>query len=82
MNVGRVMGAVLTDAQIKDLLGGKKILLKGLKSKTGKEYDAYIIPNGTEEYVYKKDGEEKSGVRFKVGVEFPEKKAQSGKGKI
>lgn len=76
MNVGRVMGAVLTDAQIKDLLGGKKVLLKGLKSKAGKEYDAYIIPNGTEEYVYKKDGEEKSGVRFKVGVEFPEKKAR------
>ncbi len=82
MNVGRVMGAVLTDAQIKDLLGGKKILLKGLKSKAGKEYDAYIIPNGTEEYVYKKDGEEKRGVRFKVGVEFPEKKARSGKGKV
>ena len=82
MNVGRVMGAVLTDAQIKDLLGGKKVLLKGLKSKAGKEYDAYIIPNGTEEYVYTKDGEEKSGVRFKVGVEFPEKKARSGKGKI
>ena len=82
MNVGRVMGAVLTDAQIKDLLGGKKVLLKGLKSKAGKEYDAYIIPNGTEEYVYKKDGEEKRGVRFKVGVEFPEKKARSGKGKV
>lgn len=82
MNVGRVMGAVLTDIQIKDLLGGKKVLLKGLKSKAGKEYDAYIIPNGTEEYVYKKDGEEKSGVRFRIGVEFPEKKARSGKGKV
>ena len=82
MIVGRAMGVALSDAQIKDLLGGKKILLKGLKSKTGKEYDAYIIPNGTEDYVYKKDGEEKRGVRFKVGVEFPEKKARSGKGKI
>ena len=82
MIVGRAMGVALSDAQIKDLLGGKKILLKGLKSKTGKEYDAYIIPNGTEEYVYTKDGEEKSGVRFKVGVEFPEKKARSGKGKV
>ncbi|MDE6318809.1 MAG: DNA topoisomerase 3, partial [Lachnospiraceae bacterium] len=28
MNVSRVMGAVLTDAQVKDMLAGKKILLK------------------------------------------------------
>ena len=50
MNVSRVMGAALTDTQVKDLLAGKKILLKGLKSKAGKPYDAYIIPSGTEEY--------------------------------
>ena len=45
MNVSRVMGAALTDAQVKDMLAGKKILLKGLKSKAGKPYDAYIIPS-------------------------------------
>ena len=50
MNVSRVMGAALTDAQVKDMLAGKKILLKGLRSKAGKPYDAYIIPSGTEEY--------------------------------
>ena len=80
MNVSRVMGATLTDAQVKDMLAGKKILLKGLKSKAGKPYDAYIIPSGTEEYHYTKDGEEKSGVQFKIVMEFPKKKF-SGKKK-
>ena len=74
MNVSRVMGVSLTDAQVKDMLAGKKILLKGLKSKAGKTYDAYIIPSGTEEYRYTKDGEEKSGVQFKFVMEFPKKK--------
>lgn len=74
MTVNRAMGVTLIDGQIKDLLAGKKILLKELKNKTGKSYDAYIIPNGTEEYHYTKDGEEKSGVRFKFIVEFPKKK--------
>ncbi len=80
MNVSRVMGAALTDAQVKDMLAGKKILLKGLKSKAGKPYDAYIIPSGTEEYHYTKNGEEKSGVQFKFVMEFPKKKS-SGKKK-
>ena len=81
MNVSRVMGAALTDAQVKDMLAGKKILLKGLKSKAGKPYDAYIIPSGTEEYHYTKDGEEKSGVQFKFVMEFPKKKPSDGKKK-
>ncbi len=81
MNVSRIMGAVLTDAQVKDMLAGKKILLKGLKSKAGKTYDAYIIPSGTEGYHYTKDGEEKSGVQFKFVMEFPKKKSSGGKKK-
>ncbi len=81
MNVSRVMGAALTDAQVKDMLAGKKILLKGLKSKAGKPYDAYIIPSGTEEYHYTKDGAEKSGVQFKFVMEFPKKKPSGGKKK-
>ena len=81
MNVSRVMGAALTDAQVKDMLAGKKILLKGLKSKAGKSYDAYIIPSGTEEYHYTKDGAEKSGVQFKFVMEFPKKKPSGGKKK-
>ena len=35
---------------------------------------AYIIPSGTEEYHYTKDGEEKSGAQFKFVMEFPNKK--------
>lgn len=79
MNVSRIMGAALTDEQVKALLAGKKILLKGLTSKAGKKYDAYIIPNGTEEYHYRKEGQEKSGVQFKFALEFP--KRTFGKGK-
>ena len=81
MNASRVMGVSLTDAQVKDMLAGKKILLKGLKSKAGKTYDAYIIPSGTEEYHYTKDGEEKTGVQFKFIMEFPKKKSSGGKKK-
>ena len=70
MNVNRVMGKVLTEEQVENLLAGKKILLKGLTSKAGKKYDAYIIPEGTEEYSYTKDGEVKSGVQYKFTMEF------------
>ena len=74
MNVSRIMGVALSDEQVESLLAGKKTLLKGLTSKAGKKYDAYIIPSGTEEYHYTKDGEEKSGVQFKFVMEFPNKK--------
>ena len=81
MNVSRIMGVALSDEQVESLLTGKKTLLKGLTSKAGKKYDAYIIPSGTEEYHYTKDGEEKSGVQFKFVMEFPKKKFSCGKKK-
>ena len=74
INVSRIMGVSLSDEQVESLLDGKKTLLKGLTSKAGKKYDAYIIPSGTEEYHYTKDGEEKSGVQFKFVMEFPKRK--------
>ena len=74
MNVSRIMGVALSDEQVESLIAGKKTLLKGLTSKAGKKYDAYIIPSGTEEYHYTKSGEEKSGVQFKFVMEFPNKK--------
>ena len=74
MNVSRVMGAVLSDAQVKDMLAGKKILLKGLKSKAGKPYDAYLIPEGVEDYSYIKAGKEIKGLQYKVRLEFSQKK--------
>ncbi len=73
MNVSRAMGTSLTDAQIKSLLDGKKILVKGLKGKKG-SYDAYLIPEGIEDYSYTKDGKEIKGSQYKFKMEFPKKK--------
>ena len=73
MNVSRAMGAVLSDSQIKSLLEGKKTLVKGLKGKKG-SYDAYLIPEGIEDYSYTKDGKEIKGSQYKFRLEFPKKK--------
>ena len=73
MNVGRAMGAVLSDSQIKSMLEGKKTLVKGLKGKKG-TYDAYLIPEGIEDYSYSKDGKEIRGSQYKVRLEFPKRK--------
>ena len=70
MNVSRAMGAALTDSQIKSMLEGKKTLVKGLKGKKG-SYDAYLIPEGVEDYSYTKDGKEIKGFQYKVKLEFP-----------
>ena len=73
LNVSRVMGIALSDEQVKAMLSGKKILIKGIKSSKGSVYDAYIIATGVEEYHYTKDGEEKSGVRLKFMMDFPQR---------
>lgn len=73
MNVGRAMGAVFSDSQIKSMLEGKKTLVKGLKGKKG-TYDAYLIPEGIEDYSYTKDGKEIRGSQYKVRLEFPKRK--------
>ena len=74
MNVSRILGVALSDEQVRNVLAGKKILLKGLTSKMGKKYDAYIIPLGIEDYSYTKDGEAKSGKQFKISLDFPKHK--------
>ena len=73
MNVGRAMGAVLSDSQVKSMLEGKKTLVKGLKGKKG-SYDVYLIPEGIEDYSYTKDGKEVRGSQYKVRLEFPKRK--------
>lgn len=73
MNVGRAMGSVLNDTQVKDLLEGEKTLVRGLKGKSGKSYDAYLIPEGIEDYSYTKDGKEVKGSQYKFKMEFPKK---------
>ena len=55
------------------MLDGKKTFVKGLKGKKG-SYDAYLIPEGVEEYSYTKDGQKVTGFQYKVKLEFPKKK--------
>ena len=78
MNVGKALGVTLSDAQVKSLLQGKKMLVKGLKGKKG-SYDAYLIPQNIEEFSYTKDGKEIKGFQYKFKMEFPQKKVSMGK---
>ena len=72
MNVSRALGIQLSDAQVKSLLAGKKILVKGLKGKKG-NYDAYLIPGSIEDFSYTKDGKEIKGSQYKFKMEFPQR---------
>ena len=73
MNVGKAMGTVLSDTQIKSMLEGKKTFVKGLKGKKG-SYDAYLIQEGIEDYNYTKDGRKIKGSQYKVKLEFSKEK--------
>lgn len=75
MSVSKYMGKALTDTQVKSLLQGKKVLVKGLVSKsTGKTYDIYIKPKSVEPYSYKKtDGTEVKGYQWSFETELPKK---------
>ena len=56
MNVGHAMGATLSDNELVTLLNGKKLLMQGLRGRSGKVYAAYLIPKGIEDFSYVKDG--------------------------
>ena len=74
MTFGRAYGKELTEEQVKDLLEGKKIFAEGLKSKKGGTYNAYLTPDGVQEFSYtKKDGKEFNGFQYKFKMEFPKK---------
>ena len=75
MSVSRALGVQLSDAQVKNLLAGKKILVKGLKGKKG-NYDAYLIPESIEDFSYIKDGKEIKGSQYKFKMEFPPRKGK------
>ena len=77
MNVGKALGVTLSDSQVKSLLQGKKILVKGLKGKKG-SYDAYLIPESVEEFSYTKDGKEIKGFQYKFKMEFSQKAGKQG----
>ena len=73
MNVRKAMKTELTDSQIKSMLAGKKTFVQGIKGKKGL-YEAYLIPEGLEDYCYTKDGKEINGTQYKVRLEFPQSK--------
>ena len=77
MNVGKALGVTLSDSQVKSLLQGKKILVKGLKGKKG-SYDAYLIPESIEKFSYTKDGKEIKGFQYKFKTEYPTRKKKRG----
>lgn len=77
MVFSKAMGATLTTPEVKSLLAGKKILVKGLKNKSGKVYDAYLKPVGTEEFSYTgKDGNAKKGYKYQFDMSFPKSKKE------
>ena len=74
MKLGKAMGVELSDEQVKKLLNGGKILVKGIKSKKGKTFDAFLTPKGISAFPYTdKEGIEKTGFQFDYHLEFPEK---------
>ena len=76
MMLGKIMGVKATDAQIKALLAGKKVFIKGIKKKSGDgTYDAYLIPEEIVDCSYTRDdGTEIKGKQFKYKMEFPKRK--------
>lgn len=74
MNVGRYYSTVFSDKQVKSLLAGEKILLKGMKGKDGKPYDLCLKPAGVEEYSYEKDGKTMTGYQYSYEKSYPKKK--------
>lgn len=76
MSLNKIMGVGINESQLKNLLSGKKILVKGIKKKSGNgTFDAYVIPDGIEAFRYKtSNGNEVSGKQFKFKMEFPKKK--------
>lgn len=75
MGFAKAFGVTLTDNQVKNLLEGKKILVKGITNKAGKVYDAYLTPSGTTSYSYTDaKGNTRSGYQYSFNMEFPSKK--------
>ena len=52
----------------------EQIDLKYIEKKGKKgSYDAYLIPEGIEDYSYTKDGKEVKGSQYKFKMEFPKR---------
>ena len=73
MILGKAMGKDLSDEQIVKLLNGERILVKDIKSKKGKVFDAFLAAKGISEFPYTdKEGNERTGFKFDYRMEFPE----------
>ncbi len=75
MSIGKIFKRNLSEEETRELLTNGKVYLENMISKEGKEYSAYFIPDGIEEYSYtNKDGQTISGqYRYKFKIEFPKK---------
>ena len=75
MIVSKAVGKALTKKEIASLLAGKKTLVKGIKSKSGKIFDAYLTPKGIAEFSYvDKAGNPAVGKSFEFQMDFVNKK--------
>lgn len=73
IQLGKAMGKILTAAQVRSLLAGKKTMVRGIESKKkpGTTYDAYLKMTGTEDFSYKKsDGTTATGTGLKFEISF------------
>ena len=66
----RVYGREVKDEELSKLLSGEPLHMKDRSKNTGKTYRYLLIPDGTEEYSYLKDGEQMTGCRFKFRREL------------
>ena len=76
MSLSRYMGKNLNANEVKKLLEGGEVLVKGIVSRrTGKEYDVFISPKEVVPYSYtKKDGTTANGYQWDFERRFPENK--------
>ena len=79
MNVSRYFKVPFTDKQIKELLVGNQILVKGLIGKNNRTYDVFLKPKGIEEYSYEKNGETVIGYQFVYEKSYPKKSDKKNK---
>ena len=71
MSLGRAFGVTLSEEAVQELLAGNRILIEGLKSKSGKTYSAYLQPREIEEYSYiDKEGNDRDGYQYKFEMSF------------
>ena len=77
MSLKKAFGKELTQDEVSNLLGGRKIFLRDLRSKSGSYYDAYLIPDGVKEFSYtNRNGALVSGYQFNFKMEFPQKEEE------